>query len=160
MSFRSTLFSAGLLALLPFAAPAQELITEAGGWSVYRDASMGNGCYMMTSFEDGSIVQLGHDASEDITFLTLFSTDWTALENDKVYPITFDLDGQVWTADGHAVSDAEIGGILVQIEDEDFIVDLALKNTLTMSYEGEEVVALDLAGTNDAVQATIACMGG
>ena len=160
MTFKTKVFTAAFLGLLPFAASAQDVVGEAGGWSIVRDPSMGNGCYMMSEFEDGSIVQIGHDASEDISFLTLFSADWTGLENEAVYPVTFDLDGQSWTADGHGVSNADIGGILVQIENEDFIIDLAEKQTLTMSYEGDEVVSLDLSGTRAAVLATVECMGG
>ena len=160
MAFKRKFIATAVLTLLPFAAPAQDIVGEAGGWSIVRDPSMGNGCYMMSAFEDGSIVQIGHDASEDISFLTLFSADWTGLENDIVYPVTFDLDGQSWTADGHGVSDADIGGILVQIENEEFIIDLAEKQTLTMTYEDTEVVSLDLSGTRDAVLATVECMGG
>ncbi|MDQ2065021.1 hypothetical protein Q9295_01435 [Xinfangfangia sp. CPCC 101601] len=161
MTFKfSALGAAALFAASFSAASAQELVGEAGGWEIYRDASMGGGCYMTSAFEDGSIVQLGYDISEDAAFFTVFNGDWTDITEGEVYPMTFDIDGQPWTADGHGMNTGDLGGILVMVENEDFFVDLATKNSLIVSNEAGEVAHLDLGGTRDAVIATSDCVTG
>ncbi|MCL4066977.1 hypothetical protein M3484_10375 [Pseudomonas sp. GX19020] len=153
-------FTLAGIALMVSLAPGQaaEVVGEAGGWEIYRDANMGGGCYMMSAFEDGSIVQVGFDLKEDAAFMAVFNSDWTDISDGKAYPMTIDLDGQEWEADGHGVSDHEIGGIIVLIENEEFITDLALKNTLSLSNSDGEVALLDLTGTRDAVIATADCL--
>ncbi|VDC33242.1 hypothetical protein [Pseudogemmobacter humi] len=158
MKFAMAAFGLAFLAGLS-AAQAQDLVGEAGGWEIWRDAGMGGGCYMASAFEDGTLVQVGFDLEEDASFMAVFNADWTDITDGETYPLTFTLDEQTWTADGHGLNTGEAGGILVMIENEEFLSDLALKNTLSLSNDAGEVARLDLAGTRDAVIATAECIG-
>lgn len=139
-------------------AGAQDLVNEAGGWEIYQDQSMGGGCYMTTTFEDNSIVQVGHDLSEGADFFTVFNPNWTDITDGEVYPMTFDMDGESWTADGHGMNTGDLGGILVMVSDENFFTDLATKTSLVVSNAAGEVAHLDLGGSREAIIATGECL--
>lgn len=158
MKLKLTAILMGCVALAS-AAQAQELVGEAGGWEIYRDASMGNGCYMTSEFEDGSIVQVGFDLAEDAGFMSVFNAGWTDIEDGATYPVSFDLGPETYTADSLGMNTGDLGGILVLIEEEDFLTDLALRSDLVLSNDSGEVAHLDLEGSRSAVLATIDCLG-
>ena len=58
-------FAAMAAGALP--AMAQDLIPygEAAGWEIAVDPTVGNGCVMHSEFEDGSVVRIGFDMTED-----------------------------------------------------------------------------------------------
>lgn len=159
MAMKSTLTSTAALLLASVSiASAQDLIQEAGGWEVYQDQNMGGGCFMTTTFEDGSIVQVGHDFSEQADFFTVFNPNWTDITDGETYAMTFDMDGQSWTADGHGMNTGDLGGILVLVGDENFFTDLGTKSSLIVSNEAGEVAHLDLGGAKEAIIATSECL--
>ena len=51
------------LSIFATAATAQDLVpySEAGGWEVAVDPTLGNGCLLTSDFEDGSTVRIGFD---------------------------------------------------------------------------------------------------
>ena len=159
MTLKTTILTAAALLISGASlAGAQDLINEAGGWQIYQDQNMGGGCYMTTTFEDNSIVQVGHDFSESADFFTVFNPDWTDITDGETYAMTFEMDGVTWTADGHGMNTGELGGILVMVGDENFFTDLGTKSSLVVSNEWGEVAHLDLGGARDAIIATSECL--
>ncbi len=139
---------------------ADQLLEEAGGWEVYRSEDLGNGCYMSSAYEDGSLIQIGFDIENDTGFMTVSNSAWTDIEDGATYPVSFSLDDQSYTADAHGMALEGAGGIFVEIESEDFLIDLAQREVLSLSNEQDEVARIDLTGTRDAIAAIANCMEG
>jgi hypothetical protein len=79
------------------------------------------------------------------------------LKNNNKYQVGYALDGTVFegAAEGKEVNG--VPGAQVTYENVDFLVDLAEKKTMTFSFEGAEILKIDLRGSEDAIKAMLAC---
>ena len=150
------------LALATTASTAQAeavKIDTVDSWEIYRDADMGNGCYTTNQYQDDSLLMLGFDLSVDKAFITVFSPDLGALTEDELYAVDIHLDAAHYQADGTGITGDETqDGLLIFVDDEDFFVDLANGNQLTIAQGDTELVKLSLAASRAAVIATIDCL--
>ena len=158
MSLRLILSTLAFAALaLP--AAAQNLVKwgEAGGWDVMVDPTVGNGCLITSTFEDGSTVRVGINPEDDDGYLMAFNEAWGEIVEDESYPISFDLDGEEYEGNATGRWLGGVPGVEVTFDDSDFIMDMVTKNTMTLSHDGDEVMAIDLSGTPEGIEALIAC---
>lgn len=150
-----------LLACSALSAPAaaQDLVHfgDVAGWEILVDPTLGNGCLIQSEFEDGSTVRIGLDASNGTGYLTAFNESWGDIEAEKSYPITFDLDGVIYEGEAKGIWLDEVPGADVVFVNEDFMFDLATKNTLTLFHAGDEVMAIDLSGTDAGLEQVLVC---
>ena len=158
MRFTLTLAAAAMIAL-PGISSALTLVTEAGGWEIYKSSDMGNGCLMSSTFEDGTLVNIGFDLSNDVGFAAVYNDGWSGIEDGAEYAVTLNLDSASYTADAVGLKDSTLNGIYATFDDGDFLADLALKKTFSLVSDGEEVALLDLGGSRNAVLAMIECSG-
>lgn len=146
-------------ALCAGAAAAQDLVPygEAGGYDVVVDPTLGNGCLLTSEFEDGSTVRIGLDPTVQKGYVATFNEAWGEIVDGQQYPVTFLLDDQQYdgTATGFHLS--EVPGALIYFDSADFLNDLASRSTLTLVSNGEEVMVIDLTGTDEAIAMTLAC---
>lgn len=150
-----------LLAVTALALPAtaQDLVKwgEAGGWDVMVDPTVGNGCLITSEFEDGSTVRLGLNITTEEGYLMAFNAAWGAIVEGETYAVSFDLDGEEYEGDATGVWLDGIPGVDIAFDTEDFIMDMATKNTMTLSHDGDEVMAIDLSGSFAGLEGAIAC---
>lgn len=153
------LLSALAFTVFTVPATAQNLVKwgEAGGWDVLVDPSVGNGCLIASEFEDGSVVRVGIDAEKDEGYVMAFNAAWGDIVEGETYPISFDLDGEEYEGEALGVWLDNTPGIEIAFDSEEFIMDLALKNTMTLSHDGEVVMAIDLSGSFAGLEQAIAC---
>jgi hypothetical protein len=153
----SLILMASLLSPLPLA--AQELTTwgEAGGWNVMVDSSLGNGCLIQTSFTDGSVVRIGIDAAQGAGYVTAFNENWGDIEVGAMYPISFDVDGEMYEGQAKGIWLNDVPGADIYFDNEDFMFDLAARQTLTLYHDGTEVMAIDLTGTMAGLEEVLVC---
>ncbi|OYU38831.1 MAG: hypothetical protein CFE33_13445 [Pseudorhodobacter sp. PARRP1] len=147
------------LALMSTAALAQDLVpySEAGGWDVQVDPTMGNGCLLSSDFEDGSHVRIGFDRTAGNGYVIAANTAWGDITDGTDYPISFMLDDQKYDGNGKGLHLDDLPGVLVTFDTVDFLTDLAAKNTLTLQNQGADVMSIDLSGSDEAINETIAC---
>ncbi|MDN5788993.1 hypothetical protein [Pseudorhodobacter sp.] len=147
------------LTLLSLPASAQDLVKwgEAGGWDIMVDPTVGNGCLIMSAFEDGSTVRVGLDAEQDNGYVMAFNDAWGEIVEGQTYPISFDLDGAGYEGEATGVWLDGTPGVEIAFDSEDFILDMARKQTLTLSHDGEEVMSIDLTGSFEGLEQAIAC---
>lgn len=145
--------------LLPLSVQAQELQYwgEAGGWDVMIDPSLGNGCLIQTTNNDGSVVRIGFDRNQGNAYVTAFNTAWEGIEEGETYPIAFDLDGQEYDGEATGIYLNDVPGADIAFSNSDFLFDLAQKYTMTLYNEHGEVMAIDLQGSYVGFEATVAC---
>ena len=147
------------LALSAGAVLAQDLVpySEAGGWDVAVDPTMGNGCLLTTDFDDGSTVRIGFDRTAGNGYVAAFNDGWGDIIDGQEYPVSFMLDDQQYDGTALGIHLDDVPGALIHFDSVDFLVDLAARNTLSLSHDGTEVMVIDLSGTDDAITETIAC---
>ncbi|OWU86241.1 hypothetical protein ATO6_05235 [Oceanicola sp. 22II-s10i] len=151
-----------LAASLGVSAPAvqaQDLVywDTVGGWEILVDPTLGNGCLIQAEFDNGALVRIGFDRTEDLGYITAFHDDWGDIVEDQVYPITFDLDGQSYDGEATGIYLEGMPGADVYFDNPDFLFDLARKNTLTLHNESGGVMSIDLEGSFVALEAAIDC---
>lgn len=140
-------------------ASAQELIPygEAGGFAVVIDETLGNGCLLTSEFEDGSTVRIGLDPTVQKGYVATFNEAWGDIVDGQEYPVTFLLDDQQYDGTATGIHLSEVPGALIYFDSADFLNDLATRTTLSLLANGEEVMVIDLTGTDEAIAMTLAC---
>lgn len=160
---RSALLAIGFLvaAAAPFEAQAQRSgkWADVGGWEIRVDASVGNGCFAMQEYEDGTTVRIGVDVENKRLYLFFANDGWKALEQGKVYPVRVVFDGtSAYNGEmtGHRLS----GGALVLAHrnlNSDFVKDFMLRNVMRIFYQGNRIASLSLRNTYAAITEVSNC---
>jgi len=156
---RTTLCLSLAAGLVAGAALAQDLVpySEAGGWAVVIDPSLGNGCLLTSDFEDGSTVRIGFDRNAGNGYVAAFNDGWGEIEDGTSYPISFLLDDQKYDGEAKGLHLSEVPGVVITFDSVDFLTDLAARNTMILQHDGADVMSIDLSGSDKAITETIAC---
>ncbi len=140
-------------------AVADDLVTydTVGVWAILVDPAVGNGCLINAEFEDGSDVRIGFENNGESGYLMAMNKAWEGIEDGTEYPITIDVDGSAYEGSGTGLHLDGLPGVDISFDTVDFLMDVALKQTLTLSNEEGEVMSIDLADSHSALEAAIAC---
>lgn len=147
------------LTLMASTASAQDLVpySEAGGWAVAVDPTLGNGCLLTSDFEDGSHVRIGFDRNAGNGYVAAANAAWGDITDGTEYPITFLLDDQQYDGNATGIHLTETPGVVIVFDSIDFLTDLAARNVMVLQHDGADVMSIDLSGTDEAIAETIAC---
>lgn len=126
-------------------------------WDILIDQSLGDGCLIQSEFTDGTLVRIGFDRLEGVGYVTAFNTAWGDIEEGEIYPVLFDLDGEEYDANALGMYLNGIPGADILFDEEDFLFDIAQKQTMTLYNENGEVMSIDLTGTYLALEAALTC---
>jgi hypothetical protein len=135
---------------------------DVGGWEIRVDASVGNGCFAIQQYEDGSIVRLGVDIDNKRLYLFFGNNAWKSLEQGKIYPVRVVFDG-VSAYNGEMVGHRLSGGTMVLAHrnlNSDFVKDFMLRNVMRVHYQGSQIANLSLRNTYAAVSEVTNCQSG
>ena len=141
----------------PLAAQTLEPWGEVAGWDVMIDPTLGDGCLIQAEYQDGSVVRIGFDRNEGGGYVTAFNDNWGEIEEGEIYPITFDLDNQSYDGEAKGIYLNDVPGADIAFTNPDFLFDLAKRYTMTLYYDGAEVMAIDLGGSYAGLEAAIEC---
>ena len=126
-------------------------------WDVMIDPTLGNGCLIQSEFEDGSVVRIGLDRTNGTGYVTAFNDAWGDIEAGKLYPISFDLDGESFEGEAVGMYLDGMPGADVVFDSVDFFMSIAQRQTMTMYHDGAEVLSIDLTGTMAGLEAVLEC---
>jgi hypothetical protein len=129
----------------------------AGDWVILQDPNRDNACLTQVSLSDGTLMRIGFEDKGKKGFLATFNPAWKDLKNNKKYPVGYALDDTVFEGEAEGREVNGVPGAQVTYENVDFLVDLAQKKTMTFSFEGAEVLKVDLKGSDEAIKAMLAC---
>jgi hypothetical protein len=150
-----------VLASLLLAAPAmaQDLVAveKVGVWDVLVDPTVGNGCLINAQFEDGSDVRIGFDGQDGGGYLLAMNQHWGDIVDDTIYPVKMDVDGTVYEGEGKGTHVDDMPGVDIAFDNADFLMDVAAKQTLTLSNDAGPVMVIDLTDTLKALDAALDC---
>ncbi|WP_199489463.1 hypothetical protein [Pseudotabrizicola alkalilacus] len=155
ISLAATMALAGFSAM----ATAQTLMTydTVGVWDVLVDPTIGNGCLINAEFEDGSDVRIGFAPDTGYGYILALNDGWEGVEDDVMYPVSMDVDGSVYEGEGKGIHIDNLPGVDIEFDSADFLLDVATKQTLTLSTEAGEIMSIDLTDTLRALESAIAC---
>jgi hypothetical protein len=130
---------------------------EAGAWQIMVDPNHENSCLAQVMFDDGSFMRLGLHEKGKKGFLAVFNPTWPEVKLDHKYEAAFKLDDDMFAGEAKGVEIGADRGLQVIYEDPNFLVDLAKKRVMTMAADGVDLGTFDLAGSDEAVKAVLAC---
>ncbi|MDZ7575918.1 MAG: hypothetical protein U0934_18520 [Pseudotabrizicola sp.] len=138
---------------------AQELVTydSVGVWDILVDPTVGNGCLINAVFEDGSDVRVGFAPDSGYGYILALNDGWEGVEDDVMYPISMKVDGVVYEGEGRGIHIDGLPGVDIEFDSADFLMDVATKQTLTLSTEAGEIMSIDLTDSLAALGAAIDC---
>jgi hypothetical protein len=147
------------LILATTAVTAQELEQwgTGGGWDIFVDPSLGDGCLIQAAYQDGSVVRIGFDRNVGAGYITAFNEAWGDIEEGVTYDILFDLDGAEYSGEATGIYLGGLPGADIYFSNPDFLWDIAAKFTLTLYHDGYEVMAIDLGGTMVGLEGVLEC---
>jgi hypothetical protein len=147
------------LGLLATTASAQDLVEygEVDGWAVMIDPTLGNGCLIQAEFEDGSAVRIGINATAGNGYVAAFNEGWGDIEDGTAYPVSFLLDEEPYEGEANGTHLGDVPGVVIPFDSEEFLTDLAQRNTLSLLSGDTEVMVIDLSGTDTAIVEVLAC---
>ena len=159
MKFTKLLAATGLSLMMALPAVAAELEywSEAGGWDVLVDPSLGYGCLIQAEYQNGVLVRIGFDLNQGAGYITAFHENWGDIEEGAEYGVAFDLDGESYEGVAKGIYLNGVPGADIYFDNPDFLFDIAAKYTLTLYNEVGEVMAIDLGGTAVALDEAITC---
>src|SRR5262249_20347197 len=134
--------------------------SQVGGWAIRVDRSLGNGCFAVQTYEDGSIIRLGFDPNRRTIDFLLGNPAWQSLEAGKKYRIVFEFDG-VDRYDGELEGKTLSNGTLVFLDHNNVSVKFTeafmQRNVMRVYYQGNRIGSLSLANTYAAIAEVLNC---
>lgn len=148
-----------LAACVATPAIAEELVSvgQVGVWEILVDPTVGNGCLINAVFEDGSDVRIGFDREAGTGYLLAMNEAWQGIEDGATYPVQMDVDGQVYNGEATGIYIDGMPGADIPFDSIDFLMDIAARNTLTLSNAEGPVMSIDLTDSDNALAEAIAC---
>lgn len=129
---------------------------EAGNWVILVNTA-DNSCFAEAKYSDGTFVQIGFRANKEKAFLASFNPVWDKHEIDKTFPVMISLDDDMFEGEAHRRVLEDMAGAEIDFDNPDFLIDLAKKNVVTVSSDGEEKLQLGLEGSMEAIEALGLC---
>jgi hypothetical protein len=131
-----------------------------GAWTIAVDTSLGNSCFLVTTFVDGTIFRLGFNQQNTSSpmYVGIGNQDWKSLDPGKDYDLQLQLDNLPgWNAAAEATTIGVTPFLLIPTDQVKFVDEFMRRHTLRMYFSGREVVRLNLKGSSQAVNEMLRC---
>lgn len=156
-----------VLACVAGAAYAQDTVTwneNVHGWQVAIDRTIDDSCFIISAFEDQLFLRFQFNAEEQNMQFIVANVAWQSLVTGQEYDLELVFgEDSPWSgiAQGH-VWNGILPSLVLSVPFEDqqaskFIQEFGDQGSVRVSYDGNEIANLTLAGTNDAIASMMAC---
>lgn len=133
---------------------------KVGNWSVAMDPTMGNACYVATSYEGGTFLRLGFNftGEKKQIFIAVGNADWKSLEAGKDYQVVIQFDNQSpWNANARAISFNGMPYLIVSTPDSNFANEFSHKLGMRIFFNNKQILALRLNSSSRAIDEMLNC---
>lgn len=158
---KAILCAASFALLAPVAAQSETIPwKEIAGWTVRMDPSTGNACYVTTAYEDGTVLRLGFEFSDNdrLLYFSLGNSKWKSLEDGKEYPVRIQFDSETpWDAKASAITVDSFTHLKVNTRNADFVTEFSKKLVIRAFHGSKQIVSLRLRGSSKAIDEMLAC---
>lgn len=134
------------------------------GWFVGVDPSIGNACFLTTSFEGGSVIRFQFNRTQDVVQFIVGNSDWRSLEAGKLYPMAVSFGNRPpWTGNGQGLWLSEdLPTLVLDVGFEkdnasDFMEEFMRMTSVKVDYNKKQIAHLSLRGTYAAMQELFSC---
>lgn len=155
-----------LFALLSIAAPIwaepdDEKVFEyraVGNWSIRVDGTLGFRCFAFATYEDDTALRIGANAGGESFYFTVGDSLWRSIEAGGTYPIEIEFDDYgPWNADAFGIDFGGLKGVWVSEVDQDFLLEFAKAEGVTVNYNGATIANLKLTDSAKALAVLMEC---
>lgn len=134
---------------------------EVGPWHILVDKTMGNGCFMLSSYGSGTALRVGFNNRNNTAYFIIGNSAWQALEAGKQYQIGGQFDGGQmahWTATAVKMGDGTFLSVpFSSPSPSDVMLAFGQRLNLKVYYRGNLLSSMNLNGTAAAAAETINC---
>ena len=131
----------------PALAAGDSCAGKVAGWDILIDPTLGNGCFIYTVYDGGTVLRLGFSPDDDEAYLMVGNTKWGSIEHGKDYDIELKMDRDApWYATATGFDFDGLPMLMAETDDLDFLVDFMKKNSLQVTYKKQVVASLSLKG--------------
>lgn len=130
---------------------------DVGDWQIFVDASVGNGCLIEKTFEDGSRMRMGHLPQKKGAYLSIANKAWTDIKQGETVVVHFDLDGVVFGGDVEYMIDGDWRGGYAYFNNPALVDTFAAKNKMKVTGPSNQPVSYSLKGSSAALAALKKC---
>lgn len=158
---REALALATILLAFSSAVKAQDTAAwgQVGGWKIMVDRSVGDGCFALQPYADGTTLRMGVDRENGALYFLFGNDAWKSIEIGKKYRLRFVFDGTN-PYDGELTA-SQIGkGATVLVHrniSKAFLNDFAQRNTMEIYYRDSRIAFLSLRNTMAAMSEVANC---
>jgi hypothetical protein len=160
---RRLLLAAAVLALIGTSAMAEPSAkwSQVGPWQIMVDRSIGNSCFMISSYGNGTMLRVGFNNLNNSSYFFISNPAWQSLEAGKQYQIAGQFDGGQmvsWTANAVNMS----GSIVLSVgfdspSPTEVLTIFGQRLNFKLYYHGNLLANMNLNGTAAAIAETINC---
>ena len=130
---------------------------EVGRWEIRIDPESGNGCFMETSLEDGSVVQFGFVPNRNGGFFSIYNANWTDIVEGEKANVKLEFDAKQFSGEAAGVTQGGVPGGYAYFNNPNVRAEFARSKTMIIFDDKGHTIELDLSGTSKAAQAVEAC---
>lgn len=136
-----------------------EIYRTVGAWTVGIDSTLGNGCFLLSSYEGGIYFRVGIDARDGISgYLLVFGENWKSIVIGKKYKTSVKFGkNDPWEADALGVELSGLKGLMLSFQDKALLDEFGKARSARIFYQDEEVSSLALSDTKVALEAMWRC---
>jgi hypothetical protein len=134
------------------------------GWFIGVDRTLGDGCFMYSSFDSGGVLRAGFDVDGDSMYIVVGSRNWMSLEEGKLYPIEIQFGSRPpWTGDANVFvwndgdKALELSVPFTNNVADNFVRELQQTQNVLVRYQGRQILNLSLRGSFAAMAEVIKC---
>lgn len=134
---------------------------ESGIWTVVIDTTLGNGCYLISEFDNGIVFRIGLDRRPDVNnfYFIVGGASWTSLVQGKEYELAFTFDQNTsWNVPMTGVAMGKYVMLRGIFDDATLWEEFAKSRILSISRNGKYVSSINLEGSHAASEKLLACI--
>jgi len=135
--------------------------SQVGPWHIFVDSTVGNGCFMVSSYGSGTVLRVGFNNRNNTAYLMVGNEAWKSLEAGKQYQISGQFDNGTaynWTANGARLGDMTVLSVPFGTPSPTEVMQtFGQRLNLKLYYRGNMLASMNLNGTAAAAAETINC---
>ena len=132
------------------------------GWGIYIDRTVGNGCFMATEFESGTLLRAQINPVSDQFMLIVGNPSWESINPEKFYDLSVQFGNRApWEGEASVLVFENVKGLVLKVGGDEsignFTNELMRMTNVKISYRGEQIANLSLDGSYRAMEEVFAC---
>ncbi|RIA55757.1 hypothetical protein [Dichotomicrobium thermohalophilum] len=132
-----------------------------GNWQIRVDPSLGNACFMIASWEQGTILRIGFvsgQSTSNVPYIILGNSYWNSIQEGKDYNLTFRFDNEKpWSVNAVGFRMGQSVYLLFEVGSWDFVDEFMRKHGVQVAYQGKVIANLRLTDSFAALKETANC---